>query len=153
MPYAVAGEAMRAAVERANQVRPPLKAGARAVLDAVLVMTTSYSKVSDDVRVDELAAAAGQHERTTRRHLAALAAARVIVWQPRRGARSRSLVAIAETGQLGEAKPGVVTPAQTGSQDARLKAGGVTPAPNREGGPEEFSEEDHPTDWLMEVIG
>ena len=109
-PYRDCGAAMRAAVERANAIRPQLKAAQRRVLDAVLVLTASFSRLSDEVYVADVAAIAQVHERTARKALLRLAAEGVIEWTPRRGQRARSTLAL----PLGE----------TGPQDARLQGGG-----------------------------
>jgi len=56
--YKDAGQIMRAVLDRANAIRPPLGARDRAVLDVVLVLTVSYSKTTDSTTLQRVAEAA-----------------------------------------------------------------------------------------------
>lgn len=94
VPYRVAGEAQRAANERARE--HDLSAGDLAVLAAVLDQTTSYSKLDDHVRVADLAGLAGLSVRQTQRALHRLAQADILVYQPGNGAGRLSYLAVPE---------------------------------------------------------
>lgn len=115
---------MRVAIARANDVRPRLKARERAVLDAVLVLTASYSRLADDVYVADVAALAGVHERTARDALLRLRNESVIEWEPRRGQGTRSPLRLPLTGpqdaRYSQSVTGSQSPGVTGSQSLRL---------------------------------
>jgi len=55
VPYRVAAEAHRDVIRRANAMRPRIGGRRRAVLEAVLVQTVSYSKLEDWTSVRQLA--------------------------------------------------------------------------------------------------
>jgi hypothetical protein len=74
---------MRQAVERAAALK--LTAGDLKVLNAVLVLTASYSRLQEFVYVAKLAELAGCSEKTARRALVKLTRGGVLRWEPRRG--------------------------------------------------------------------
>jgi hypothetical protein len=55
VPYKTAGAVFRDVLGRANALRPPLGARERSVLDAVLELTTSYSKLVDSTTARRIA--------------------------------------------------------------------------------------------------
>lgn len=103
-PYPVAGAAMRDVLRRANRARPPLGARERAVLEAVLMLTASYSKLVDTTTTREIAAVAygmspeeisGHHRKRTREILDRLATRGLIEMTPHgRGRSARVVVSI-----------------------------------------------------------
>jgi hypothetical protein len=103
--YAEAGAAMRDVLRRANLAHPPLGARERAVLDAVLALTVSYSKLHDVTTTREIAAAAygldpaavhGHQRKRTREILDRLANRGLLEMTPcGRGRSARMVVSVA----------------------------------------------------------
>lgn len=94
-PYAVAGTAGRAAIDRALGATPELSAGEWRALVVVLRFTTTYSKVEDGVYLSQIAGALGRSPRQARRWMQRLAAKGLIRWQPGVG-RSPSRIGLQE---------------------------------------------------------
>lgn len=115
VPYAQAGEAMREMIARANRANPQLGARQRAVLDAVLVLTASYSKLQDTTTAREVAELAygraavdGRDRERAREALNQLAQRGFIeLTQISRGRHSRLIIAIppASTGDGSDTTP------------------------------------------------
>jgi hypothetical protein len=103
--YKVAGQAYRDTIRRANAIRPPLGARVRAVLDAVLVLTTSYSKLVDSTTTRQIAEIAysrdevdGRDRERVRALLNQLAALDLIQITPTgRGRSARVVVSVKST--------------------------------------------------------
>jgi hypothetical protein len=90
--YAVAGRAQRQAHERAR--RAGLSFGEWRVLDVVLDLTTSYSKLADQVERSEVARRAGLSADRTGRALAKLSSVGIVFYRPGLGAGNLSVVAV-----------------------------------------------------------
>lgn len=81
--FADAGEATRSTLSRAAAASPPLNQREWRVLAAVLQLTTTYSKLTDRVWQEQVAAAAGGLDRrAVQRALGALHERFLIVWEP-----------------------------------------------------------------------
>ena len=81
--YALAGAAMRQAIQRANTTQ--LTNAQHKVFGAVIALTASYSRLSDNVFVDDIRRVAKVSDKTARTALSRLAAEGIIVWKPQRG--------------------------------------------------------------------
>lgn len=95
--YLEAGAAMRQALERAVVMAEYLKPRDWRVLLACIHLTTSYSKISDETSVGQVAGLSGVSRSRTSESLNRLAAAGVIAWEGTRtrGAQGASRVSLA----------------------------------------------------------
>jgi hypothetical protein len=98
--YVIAAKAQRQANERAAALK--LSSGDRAVLAAVLDLTTSYSKLVDHVQPEQLARRARQSLRTVQRSLPRLADAGIIVHVAGCGAGNVTVVGVPPEGVKGD---------------------------------------------------
>jgi hypothetical protein len=98
--YAVAGKAQRQAHARAREAG--LSFGEWRVLDVVLDMTTTFSKLVDEVARTELARRAGLSPDRTAKALAKLARLGIIFYRAGLGAGNLSLVAVPRAGAKGD---------------------------------------------------
>lgn len=94
--YLEAGAAMRQALERAVVMAEYLKPRDWRVLLAVINLTASYSKISDETSVGQVSELSGVSESRAAESLRRLDAAGVIVWKPTRtrGALGPSTVSL-----------------------------------------------------------
>lgn len=90
--YREAGEAQRAAVERAMKVADKLKSRDWRVLVAVLNVTSSWSRLTDTVTLEQLADTVGLTKPRVSESLNRLAREGVIGWQSNRSPQGLSKV-------------------------------------------------------------
>jgi len=94
------GPAMRQAIARASAAE--LSDGEHRTLNAVFALVTTYSRLTDWVYVADVMKATRLSERQARRNLNSLAGERrIIVWEPRRGHGTRSLLGLPAEGKSG----------------------------------------------------
>jgi len=130
--YRDAGAAQRAATARANQLADRPTAADRCVLDAVFALTTTYSKLTEFVYVEQVAELAGVHRVTAGESIRKLAAAGVIVWVPGRGRRSKSLIGVHDATRKKEAAVTSLSEDGKGSREEPEKEVTVTSPTRRE---------------------
>lgn len=129
--------AMRRAIERANRVH--LSDGERRVFNAVIMLTASWSKLSDHVYRAQIATLAGNvSEKTASRALNKLDVLGIIVWQPVKGRRRKSLLGLPAADKTGHTEP------ENGTRIDRKRDTLDVPVPRRH--PEEISRGEG-TDW------
>ncbi len=138
--YADVGAATRAAIERVIE-SGGCNALARVFL-ATLHLTTTFSRIADDVYVDQVAAIAHVDRRKARRQLAWLSGRGVIVWQPRSGRGRRSTLALQREWKTGPLM--ALISGEKRGPDANAKAGRFGTEKGAGGGPptEKVSEKD-----------
>jgi hypothetical protein len=98
--YAVAGKAQRQAHARAREAG--LSFGEWRVLDAVLDVTTAYSKLADEVARTDVARRAGLSPDRTAKALAKLAGHGLLYYRAGLGAGNLSIVAVPPPGEKGD---------------------------------------------------
>jgi MarR-like DNA-binding transcriptional regulator SgrR of sgrS sRNA len=98
--YRVVGQATRQALDRANAEK--LSAGEHRVVHAVIALVSSYSRLTDYFYVYKVAESAHLSERHTRDCLKRLAGLQIIVWEPRRGHKVKSLLGLPAAAEKAE---------------------------------------------------
>jgi hypothetical protein len=119
--YAVAGRAQRQAHDRARQAG--LSFGEWRVLDVVLDLTTSYSKLADEVERSDVARRAGLSADRTGQALAKLSRLGIVFYRPGLGAGILSVVAVPREGEKADVYAAAFAAGKADAQPSPLAAG------------------------------
>jgi len=130
--YREAGAAQRAASARANQLADRLAARDHRALCAVFAETTTYSKLTAFVYVEQIAELAGLDRSDAGKSIRKLAELGIIVWVPGRGRQSKSLIGVpATTEKRGYTPPSIQATEKGGTHEPETRVP-VTPPTRRE---------------------